>query len=98
VDESGFKFITGENELSGYQSSADQTKYFCKHCGSPIISKNISAPNKVRVRLGVIESAITERPSAHIFVTSKAHWETINDDLPQYEAYEPNRTKHSNNT
>lgn len=87
----GFKLVSGENELTGYDSSPGQTKYFCKICGSPIISKNESNPNKVRVRLGVIESDITERPSAHIFVKSKANWEDIEGDLPQYKSYEPNR-------
>jgi len=91
IDIKGFKFISGENELTGYESSPGLTKYFCKYCGSPIISKNASNPNKVRVRLGVIESDIIERPVAHIFVTSKANWEDIEGDLPQYETYEPNR-------
>ena len=55
------------------------------------MSKNESSPNYVRVRLGVIESDITERPIAHIFVASKANWEDIEGDLPQYKVYEPNR-------
>jgi len=91
LDAAQFKFISGEKELTGYQSSPAQTKYFCKNCGSPIISKNDAIPYKVRVRLGVIESDIVERPTAHIFVTSKANWEKIEGDLPQYENYEPNR-------
>ena len=91
IDIKGFKFISGENELTGYESSPGQTKYFCKNCGSPIISKSETNPNKVRVRLGVIESDIIERPLAHIFVTSKANWEDIAGNLPQYETYEPNR-------
>ncbi len=91
VDSEGFKFISGEKELTEYESSPGQTKYFCKNCGSPIISKNESNPNKVRVRLGVIESDIAERPSAHIFVTSKANWDDIEGGLPQYDTYEPSR-------
>ena len=91
IDAKGFRFISGESELTGYESSPGQIKYFCKNCGSPIISKNDSIPSKVRVRLGVIESDITERPIAHIFVTSKANWEEIEGDLPQYESYAPNR-------
>jgi len=91
VDVKGFKFISGESELTGYESPPGQIKYFCKTCGSPIISKNNSIPNRVRVRLGVIESDITERPTAHIFATSKANWEEIEGDLPQYETYEPSR-------
>ena len=91
VDAEAFNFISGEGELTGYESTPGQTKYFCKHCGSPIISKSESSPNKVRVRLGTIESDINERPIAHIFVTSKANWEEIAGDLPQYESFEPSR-------
>jgi hypothetical protein len=39
-------------------------------------------PMVMRVRLAVVSL---------IFTSSKANWETISDDLPQYEAYEPGR-------
>lgn len=93
VDADDFRFQQGENELTGYESSPGQTKYFCRHCGSPILSKKVSRPDKVRVRLGTIESNISERPIGHIFATSKANWEEIADTLPQYERYEPGRKK-----
>jgi hypothetical protein len=44
------------------------------------------------VRLGSIDSDIKERPEAHIFVGSRANWEEISGDLPQYEGYEPDRS------
>lgn len=86
-----FKFLTGEDKLTGYESTPGQTKYFCRICGSPIISKTMTKPEQVRIRLGTIEDNIDERPVAHIFATSKANWEDICGDLPQYEAYEPGR-------
>jgi hypothetical protein len=86
-----FKIVTGQGELTGYESSPGQTKYFCRRCGSPIFSKNDSNPKRIRVRLGSIESDIEERPIAHIFVASKANWEEISGSLPQYELYEPGR-------
>lgn len=86
-----FKIVTGEGTLTGYESTPGQTKYFCKVCGSPILSKSTSTQDQVRVRLGTIESDIAERPVAHIFATSKADWEEIAGDLPQYEGYEPGR-------
>jgi hypothetical protein len=91
VELNGFYFISGENKLTGYESTPGETKYFCRYCGSPIISKSTSNPGKVRVRLGTIESDIMEKPFAHIFVSSKANWDDISDTLPQYESYEPNR-------
>ena len=91
VDASLFKLTSGESELTGFESSPGQIKYFCRNCGSPIVSKNSHKPDQVRVRLGTIDSDIDERPIAHIFTSSKANWEDICGDLPQYEAYEPNR-------
>ena len=80
-----FKLVAGENLLARYEPSPGYAKFFCSHCGSPIISKNEQRPGQVRVRIGTIESEIVERPMAHIFVGSKANWEEINDALPQFE-------------
>ena len=91
VDTDKFIIKTGREDLTGYQYTAVQTKYFCKHCGSPIMSVNTTRPDVVRIRLGTIESDINEKPTAHIFATSKANWENITDDLPRYETYEPGR-------
>ena len=91
VNAKDFSFTKGETELTAYPLTDDQTRYFCKHCGSPMLSRRKSDPEHVRIRLGTIESDITERPVAHIFATSKANWETICGDLPQYESYEPGR-------
>ena len=82
-----FIFLQGEENLTPYPSSSAQTKYFCKTCGSPIMSKNTLSPDNVRIRLGSIESDILERPEAHIFVDSKANWDEISDKIPQYSEY-----------
>lgn len=91
VDSGKFRIVRGEDKLTAYESTPGQLKYFCKICGSPIMSKRPTVPGQVRIRLGTIESPISERPQAHIFTTSKANWETICGDLPQYEEYEPGR-------
>ena len=90
VKEKSFKFISGENNLFAFKYSNEQTKYFCKTCGSPIMSKNLNHPDNIRIRLGTIESDITERPEAHMCVSSKANWEEICDSLPQYAEYKTN--------
>ena len=92
VDAGNFQITRGTEALSLYEEDKGQGKYFCRHCASPIISKNEAFPGQVRVRLGTIESDIEERPGAHIFVSSKANWETIPDDgLPRYDEHEPGR-------
>jgi hypothetical protein len=42
----------------------------------------------VHVTLGTLVDSPSIRPSAHIFVRSKAPWYTITDDLPQHEELE----------
>lgn len=86
-----FVITRGEDALTVYESMPGKTKHFCRICGSPIASKNAADPDNVRVRIGTIESPVAERPMAHIFATSKADWEEICDDLPQYPSYEPGR-------
>lgn len=86
-----FVILQGQDDLTAYAVNDKQSKYFCKHCGSPIYSKNTDRPDQVRVRLGTIESDIIERPEAHIFASSKANWEEICGDLPQFDSFEPNR-------
>jgi len=88
VAKDDFNFISGEENLSHYASSKTQTKSFCKTCGSPIMSRNTAAPENIRIRLGTIESEISEAPEAHVFVASKANWENISDNLPQYDEYQ----------
>jgi hypothetical protein len=91
VNAADFSLLSGQDCLAGYESSPGQTKYFCKVCGSPIMSRTAARPGLVRVRLGTIDSDIAERPMAHIFASSKANWEEICGDLPRYDAYEPGR-------
>lgn len=91
VEADDFELTKGAQNLTAYASSPGSRKYFCRTCGSPIISKKESAPDVVRVRIGTIESEIDERPIAHIFATSKASWEEIAGELPQYPGYEPGR-------
>lgn len=87
IETINFKFLSGEDNLTAYASSNTQKKYFCKTCGSPIMSKDTLSPENIRIRLGTIESDIHERPEAHVFVDSKANWEQITDKLPQYKEY-----------
>lgn len=91
VETADFKLIQGEGELQEYESEPGSRRYFCRICGSPIMSRRDNDPDRLRVRVGTVETAIEERPMAHIFATSKADWEQITDELPQYEEYEPGR-------
>lgn len=58
----------------------------CGKCGSLLYSL-VRDAEFVHVTLGTLVDSPSIRPSAHIFVGSKAPWYTITDDLPQHEEF-----------
>ena len=58
----------------------------CRLCGSLLYSL-VRNGEWVHVTMGTLVDAPSIRPSAHIFVGSKAPWFTITDDLPQNEGH-----------
>src|SRR5690554_5464893 len=67
IDKSQFKWLKGSDNLSAYKSSENVTKFFCKTCGSPLISTYENKPDVLGIPLGGIEgiSTLTQR---HIFL------------------------------
>jgi hypothetical protein len=58
----------------------------CAHCGSLLYSV-VRDGAWVHVAMGSLVDTPSIRPTAHIFVGSKAPWYEITDDLPQHEEY-----------
>lgn len=91
VNAEDFELTDTRNTLTFFESSEGKRKYFCQNCGAPIYSSNAQSPKRLRLRLGILDSDIIERPISHNFVTSKANWEDLHADLPHYEKHEPGR-------
>ncbi|MES1248836.1 MAG: GFA family protein [Actinomycetota bacterium] len=64
---------------------ADGNHTRCGTCGSLLFS--VVAPDRVHVALGSLVDEPSLKPTAHIFVGSKAPWHEILDDLPRHEEY-----------
>ena len=93
VNVSEFKLIDPTNKIGFYEFKAGRKRHFCSNCASPIYSSNADNPNKIRIRLGLLDSPISERPMSHNFVSSKANWENLDAELPRYDNFEPSREK-----
>lgn len=79
-----FHLLSGQEKLVEYLSSPGVYRVFCGACGSPLYSKRDSMPETLRFRIGTLDTPVTEKPTAHIFVAENAEWFDIHDDLPQY--------------
>lgn len=85
VKVSEFKIIQGEHLLKKFQSSATIQRCFCGECSSAIMSIRTETPDYYRLRIGTLDTPIHHKPAMHIFVADKAEWDTICDDVPQYD-------------
>jgi len=82
VPQEQFRLISGEELLRSYASSASKSRWFCSRCGSPIYSRSDAYPHLIRVRVGTLDSPAGRTPDYHYPLSSKADWDTTNDDLP----------------
>lgn len=93
INSSEFKLIDAENKIGFFEFKPGKKRHFCTVCASPIYSSNADNPSKLRIRLGLLDSDISERPLSHNFVASKANWDELDADLPRYNQFEPSRQK-----
>lgn len=93
IETNALTVIKGKEYIQFYEVKPGKKRHFCKQCASPLFSSNDENPSKLRLRLGILDSDISERPQSHNFVTSKANWDEINADIPHYDTYEPSRLK-----
>ncbi|WP_196161439.1 GFA family protein [Reinekea sp. G2M2-21] len=88
-----FSITQGEDCLTTFTFKPGRHRHFCRYCGSPVYSSNEQDPTRLRLRLGILDSDIVERPMSHNFMGSKANWENLDASLPRYEEFEPARQK-----
>ena len=84
-----FKFVSGEELITYFESSPGNYRGFCRVCGSPIHSKFDSNPEVFGLPLGALNEDPQIKPTLHVFVGNKAPWYEITDSLPQYEELPP---------
>ena len=82
-----FTLTDGADGLLIYGDAVDHDAH-CATCGSLVFSA-VRAGQFVHVPMGTLHDEPTIRPTAHIFVGSKAPWFTITDDLPQFAEHIP---------
>jgi hypothetical protein len=74
------RILGGEDRLTRYQPDEGSAKTFCSLCGSNLFGGGWPESDRASVRLSAIDSPFEQRPTAHNFMRSLAHWETVPDD------------------
>jgi len=87
----GFTVTAGREAIREFESTPGKMRAFCGTCGSPLYSRRIAQPERLRLRIGAIDnppdSLVVE---AHIYTEDIPAWAEP-DDAPRYPTEEPER-------
>jgi hypothetical protein len=86
----GLRFTCGEDELTSYKVPEARffTHVFCKTCGSTMPRKD-EGRGIAMIPMGSFDDDPGLAPQCHIYVSDKAPWVDIHDELPRYAAAPP---------
>jgi hypothetical protein len=83
-----FRWMRGADKVESFKlpEAARFSQSFCRECGSAVPFKGLT---RVVVPAATLDDDPGIGPGLHIFVTAKAPWFEISDDLPRYDEYPP---------
>jgi hypothetical protein len=85
VPKANFRYLSGEDEITHYSSSADHDRTFCRVCGSNIYVALDAEPESLYLSMSTLEGDPPRPSGYHIYVGSKAPWHEILDKLPRHD-------------
>ena len=78
-----FRWTKGEHRLGSFESSPGKRRFFCSNCGSHIVAERFGT-GKMLLRMGCLDTPITDRPRMHIWRSLGATWFDPKDQLPEW--------------
>ena len=86
VPRSAFRWVRGEDRLTGYESSPGKVRRFCGTCGSPMVAERPGDANApMRVRLGTLDTPIDDPAFVgHIWRSEAANWFDPRRAVPEW--------------
>lgn len=81
------KWISGEDQISRFDLPATRhSRCFCRICGSALPMAQMNGKLLV-VPAGSLTDGVPIRPTAHIFVSSRAGWDEALERIPTFDGF-----------
>ena len=80
-----FALLEGEPLIRVYGEGQGAVKAFCSTCGASLFGGTWPHGPEVSIRMGAFDDDPGIAPQYHTFVGSRAPWDRITDDLPQFD-------------
>ncbi len=79
-----FRWLAGQDRVREYKTDTRLASHFCTNCGSQVPGTH-EEMQMAGVPAGGLDADPGVPVGVHIFVGSKAAWDVIGDDAPQYD-------------
>lgn len=79
------RITEGVDEIQSTRMGAQGTRYFCRHCGTPLYGLHSQAADICMVVLGAIDTGGVILPIANVFCRSKLPWAFEIDKMIKHE-------------
>lgn len=88
VSRESFRWVSGEEKLSAFESSPGKKRYFCSVCGSHLVAMREGQSNVI-LRVATLDDQPAPSAFAHIWTSHDLPWMEYGDDLPKYPEFVP---------
>ncbi len=85
VARGSFQIQAGAELLREFESSPRQMRVFCGRCGSPLFKRYVEDPDRIRIRLGLLDVEFDEQPIVQVFASEKLRLTRIDESIPTLE-------------
>jgi len=85
-----FRWVSGREKLTAFESSPGKIRYFCSVCGSQMIAQRDGRPN-VLLRIATLDEDPGPQPSMHIWRSHDVAWLGDNEETQFFPEFEPGR-------
>jgi len=83
-----FVLEDGEAALAWYAASPHARRGFCRRCGSSLFWRPAEG-DRISILAGAFDGPTGLAAAGHVFVSERADWEIIADDLPRHDGPPP---------
>jgi len=88
VERARFRWLSGEDKLTSFESSPGKLRRFCSVCGAHIVAEYPNRPYLI-LRVATLDDDPGQQPAGHIWVSHGVPWLTDSDAVPFYEEWHP---------
>ncbi len=90
ADRAAFRWLSGRDWLTAFESSPGKRRWFCSGCGAHLIAEREGQAHVI-VRVATLDEDPGVRPQAHIWCAHERPWLAADADVPSYPEWPPGR-------